>query len=84
MIKLIKMIPEMYMFVIRKGKKVKKLVPRTGYKVINGKYVKMSSQEKIKRARSAIKASKKRAVQMNKINKKRKKSMKKRKSMGLN
>lgn len=61
--------------VIRNRKRVKKLAPKEGYKVINGKYVKMSSKEKIKRSKASIKAAKKKKSQSKNIARKRAKSM---------
>lgn len=72
-----------YKYVVRNKKKKKKLVPRPGYKVVGGKYKKMKSSEKMKRKIGARKASKKRRAQKTQINRKRKLSMKKRKSFGL-
>jgi len=64
--------------VIRGGKKTKRLKRKKGYKVINGKYVKMSSSEKRTRSRAAKKGARKRKSQRSSITRKRKKSMKRR------
>lgn len=72
-----------YKYVVRNRKKVKKLVHRPGYKIVNGKYVRMKSSEKIKRKIAARKASKKRKAKKSQIKRKRSLSMKKRKSYGL-
>lgn len=72
-----------YHYVIRNGKKVKKLKPRMGYKIVNGKYVKMKFSEKLRREIAQRKASKKRKSKKFQINCKRKISIRKRKSLGL-
>ena len=72
-----------YEYVIRKGKKVKRKKRRKGFKVVGGKYVKISAREKIKRKIGARKAAKKRKAKKSQANRKRKISMKRRKSMGL-
>lgn len=65
--------------VVRGGKRTIKKQCRPGYKLVNGKCVKMSSKEKKTRSRSQRKASKKRKSKSSQIARKRKKSMKKRK-----
>lgn len=72
-----------YQYVIRNRKKVKRLRPKKGFKVVDGKYVKMKSSEKRKRKRSAIKSSRKRKSKRASIQRKRNKSMRKRKSLSL-
>lgn len=67
-------------WVIRKGKKVKKLPKREGFKAKDGRYVRMSAAEKMKRKRGAKKGARKAKVRMTQALRKRKKSMKKRKS----
>lgn len=70
--------------VIRGGKKVtKRVTDREGYKMIDGKEVRMSAQERRKRKKGARRSSKKRIVKKNQISRKRNKSLKRRKSMGL-
>jgi hypothetical protein len=64
--------------VVRGGKKVRKLKRKPGYKVKNGRYVKISSSEKRKRSRGAKKGARKRKSQKSSIERKRKRSMKKR------
>lgn len=74
---------EAYKFVIRKGKKIRKKKPRKGFKVIGGKYKKMSSGERMRRKIAQRKGAKKRKAKKSQILRKRKISMKKRKTMGL-
>ena len=62
--------------VVRDGKKKKVPVPKEGYKVVDGKYVKMSSKEKTKRSKSATKAAKGKKSKQSQITKKRNKSIK--------
>lgn len=70
--------------VIRNGKKVIiKKSDKAGYKIDNGKEVKMKSGEIRKRAKSAKKASKKRKANKASIQRKRKKSIKLRKSSSI-
>jgi hypothetical protein len=64
--------------VIRGGKRVKKLPPKKGYKVINGKYVRMSASEKRVRSKAAKRSARKLKSKKSSISRKRKKSMKKR------
>ena len=62
----------------------RKLVSLTpGYKVINGKLVRMTSQEKMHRRIAQRKAARKRAPKMAMILRKRPKSIKKRTSAGI-
>ncbi len=69
-----------YEYVVRKGRKVKKRVRREGYKLVNGKYVRMKFSERKSHRESAIKAAKHRK---NKGMRERQLSMHKRKSLGL-
>ena len=69
-----------YKYVVRKVRKIKKQVRREGYKLVNGKYVRMKCSEKKRRRESAIKAAKHRK---NKGVRERQLSMHKRKSLGL-
>jgi len=67
------------MKVIRDGKKkIIKKTDQVGYKMVNGKSVKMSAIEKLNRSKSQRKASIKRKAKTNVSNLKRKKSIKKR------
>lgn len=68
-------------WVIRKGKKVKKLPKREGYKVKDGRYIRMSASEKMKRKRGARKGARKMKNKISQVLRKRKKSMRKRKSL---
>ena len=69
--------------VFRAGKKIiLKKTDKKGYKVVDGKEVKMSAQEKKNRKLAAKKAAKKRKAGSAKAVKKRMKSMKKRKAAG--
>ena len=72
-----KFINEKMKRVVRAGKVVRKLVHRDGYKVVDGKYVKMSSSEKMKRSKASKKGAKKKKGHQSAINRSRKKSMKK-------
>jgi hypothetical protein len=74
---------EAYKFVIRKGKKIRKKKPRKGFKVVGGKYKKMTSGERMRRKIAQRKAAKKRKAKRSQSLRKRKISMRKRKSMGL-
>lgn len=64
--------------VIRGGKRVKKLPPKKGFKVVNDKYVKMTASEKNTRKRAAKKSARKRKSKQATTNRARKKSLKKR------
>jgi len=65
--------------VVRGGKvMIKKKTDKSGYKVKNGKEVRMTSQERMKRKRASIKAARKRKGRQSMIQKKRKRSMTKR------
>ena len=72
-----------YEYVIRKGKKIKRKKRRKGFKVVGGKYKKISAREKMKRKLGARKGAKKRKAKKSQMKRKRKISMRKRKSMGL-
>ena len=72
-----------YVYVVRNRKKKRRLEPRPGYKVVGGKYKKMTGGEKMKRKIAARKAAKKRKAKKSQIKRKRNLSMQKRKSMGL-
>jgi hypothetical protein len=67
--------------VVRGGKRVKVKIGKKGFKMKDGKLVKITGKEKQKRAKGAKKASKKRKISMKKSLKKRAKSMKKRGNM---
>ena len=64
--------------VVRGGKKIRKKVCKPGYKAVDGKCVKMGSQEKKARSKGSKKAAKKKKGQKAAIARKRSKSMKKR------
>lgn len=65
--------------VIRDGKKlIKKTDDREGYKMVDGKSVKMTAQERLKRSKAAKKSAIKRKSTTKQSNLKRKKSMKRR------
>ena len=72
-----------YVYVVRDRKKKKRLAPRPGYKVVGGKYKKITGSEKVRRKIGARKAAKKRKAKGAQIKRKRKLSMAKRKSLGL-
>lgn len=74
---------EAFKYVIRKGKKIRKKKPKKGFKVVGGKYKKMSAGEKMRRKIAQRKAAKKRKAKKSQANRKRKISMRKRKSMGM-
>lgn len=74
---------EAFKYVIRKGKKIRKKKPRKGFKIVGGKYKKMSAGEKMRRKIAQRKAAKKRKAKKSQANRKRKISMRKRKSMGM-
>ena len=69
--------------VVRGGKVKRRLKPKKGYKVQDGRYVKISAQEKMKRRKGAKKAAKKRRTKKGAIQRKTKRSMRKRASRGL-
>jgi len=72
-----------YEYVIRNKKKIRKKKKKPGYKVVGGKYKKMSAREKMKRKIGQRKGAKKRKAKKAQSNRKRKLSMTKRKSFGL-
>jgi hypothetical protein len=74
---------EAFKYVIRKGKKIRKKKPRKGFKIVGGKYKKMSAGEKMRRKIAQRKGAKKRKAKKSQANRKRKISMRKRKSMGM-
>ena len=70
--------------VVRGGKKIrKKVTTKAGYRMSGGKQVRMSAAEKRKRAKGAKKAARKRKGRMAGILRKRKKSLRKRKSLNM-
>lgn len=75
---IIKYLNESYEKVVRGGKVYRKLICKPGYKVEDGKCVKMDSEEKRNRLKAAKKSAKKRKSKMASIIKKRNKSIKKR------
>lgn len=74
---------ETYTYVIRKGKKIRRKKPRKGYKVVGGRYKKMTGTERLRRKIAQRKAAKKRKAKKSQAKRKRKISMRKRKSFGL-
>lgn len=72
-----------YEYVIRKGKKIRRKKRRKGFKVVGGKYKKLTARERMKRKIAARKAAKKRKAKKAQIKRKQRISMRKRKSMGL-
>lgn len=66
--------------VVRGGKKVKIGVKKPGYKIVDGKYVKMSGQEKLIKKKAGKKAAKKRKAKQASISRKQKRSTDKRTS----
>ena len=69
--------------VVRGGKVKRRLKPKKGYKVQNGRYVRLSAQERLKRKRGAKRAARKRRSKRGAIQRKTKRSMRKRASRGL-
>ena len=69
--------------VIIKGKSIKKLFCPKGQKAKGGRCVPMKGKEKASRKRGSIRGKTKRKSQMAKINRKRKRSMKRRDRLGL-
>lgn len=61
--------------VVRQGKKIRRKFCKTGYKLQNGKCVKMSQQEKRKRSKSARRSAKKKRGQKASIQRKRSRSI---------
>lgn len=70
---------------VRGGKvqRRKKVAAKKGYKIQDGKVVKMKASEKLKRKRGAKKASRKRRAKKAQIQRATKKSLKRRKARGL-
>jgi hypothetical protein len=70
---------------VRGGKvqRRKVVAAKPGYKTVDGKAVRMSPQERLKRKRGAVKASRKRRGKQTQIQRSRKKSMRIRKSRGV-
>lgn len=66
-----------------KGNKTKRRVANKGFKIVDGKQVKMGSQEKLSRSKGARKGAKKRVGQKAAIARKSKKALKQRKNRGL-
>ena len=69
--------------VIRKGKIKKKLFCQPGQKAVGGRCVTMKSKEKARRKIKSKKSALKRKAKQAKITKKRNKSMRKRKRLGM-
>jgi hypothetical protein len=63
--------------VVRGGKIIRKIPPKKGYKVVNGRYVKMSASEKRVRSKAAKRGARKSRSKKASTVRKRKKSMKK-------
>lgn len=74
---------EKFKRVVRNKKLVKKKVCRPGYKLVNGKCVRMDASEKRNRKKSAKKASRKRRASKSRSTRKRQKSLAKRRRMNL-
>ena len=72
-----------YEYVIRNRKKIRRKKRKPGYKVVGSKYKKMSAKEKMRRKIAQRKGAKKRKAKKAQSNRKRKISMRKRKSMGI-
>lgn len=66
-----------------KGEKTKRRKTKKGEKLVNGKKVRMSADEKRNRSRAAKKAAKKRRTKQSSINRKTAKAKSKRKQRGL-
>jgi hypothetical protein len=69
--------------VIRKGKMVKRLPPKEGYKVVGNRYVRMKPTESKKRSRSAKRGARKARVKNASRQRNMKKSLRKRAGRGL-
>ncbi len=69
--------------VVRGGQVKRRLKPRKGYRVKDGKYVKVGAGEKRARRRGAKRAARKRKTKKGAIQRSRKKSMRRRKAAGL-
>jgi hypothetical protein len=72
-----------YEYVIRNKKKIRRKKRKSGYKVVGGKYKKMPVAEKMHRKIAQRKAGKKRRAKKAQINRKRRISMNKRKTLGI-
>lgn len=70
---------------VRGGKvqRRKRVAAKSGYKTVDGKAVRMSPQERLKRKKGAVKAARKRRGKKSQIQRSRKKSMRIRQSRGL-
>lgn len=68
---------------IRKGKMIKRLPPKKGYKVKGNRYVRMKPKESKTRSRSAKRGARKARVKTASRNRKMKKSLRKRSGRGL-
>ncbi len=66
-----------------KGRKTKRKKKRKGFKLVNGKYVKMSSSEKLNRSKGSKRGNRKKVGKRNQINRKTAKAKKKRSNMGV-
>ena len=73
-----------YVYVVRNKKKKRKIASRPGYKVVGGKYKKMPAKEQMARKIGQRKGAKKRRAKKAQANRKRRISLNKRKSFGLN
>lgn len=67
--------------VIRKGKKVRKVICKPGYKAKGNKCVRMKAAEKLRKRKGAIRAARKRKSKKTQIARARKRSMRKRKAL---
>jgi len=72
-----------YIYIVRGRKKMKRLAPKPGYKIVNGKYKKMTIKERRRRSRGQRGAVKRRRAKKEQINRKRNLSIRKRISLGL-
>jgi len=72
-----------YEYVIRNKKKIRRKKRKPGFKVVGGKYKKMPAAEKMHRKIAQRKAGKKRRAKKAQINRKRRISMNKRKTLGI-
>lgn len=74
---------ETWKIVIRKGKKLRKKVCPPGFKPLDGRCVKMDFKEILNRRKATKKSAKKKIAKQAKTNRKRAKSLKKRRLFGL-
>lgn len=65
------------------GNKTKRKIAADGFKIVDGRQVKMSSEEKMRRKRGAKRGSKKRVRKQATINRKTKKALKIRQNRGM-